>query len=592
VATRLKPVDAVTIGVGLTGSLAALELAQAGLKVVGLERGSGRETVPDFQSPPIHDELRFSIRKAFMQDNAKVAVTFRNNSSETALPIRRWQGFLPGQGLGGSFVHWNGQSYRAQAADFIYRTHIIQRYGEKFLDACGPELTIQDWGVTYDELEPYFDRFEYLLGVSGKAGNVKGQIQPGGNPFEAPRSREYPNPPQKEPYFGAIFRKGAESLGYHPYPQPSSNLSRNYTNPLGLKMKTCIFCGFCERYACPHWAKASPQTIILPVLLQSANYELRTLCEVLRINLDSTRKKATGVTYVDITGQQFEQPADLVLITAFPLNNVRMLLLSGIGAPYDPKTGKGVVGRNYSYQTVGGPTVFMDERININPFMASGACGTVIDDFGGDNFDHANLGFIGGQYVAANMTGGRPIEFHPTPPDTPTWGLQWKQAVARHYNHTILIEQHGTSTSSRLNYLDLDPTYKDAWGQPLLRMTFDFPENDIRMSQYVADKVVEICRAMGAKTIIRGGTERPYTETIYQTTHTAGGAIMGDDPKTSVVNRYLQSWEVPNVFSLGGAAFPQNITYNYSITIGALTYWALDAIKNKYLKSPGPLVPA
>ena len=217
-AETLKPVDVVTIGVGLTGSLAALELAETGLKVVGLERGMPRETVPDFQSPAIHDELRFSIRKAMMQDNVKEAVTFRNDSNQTALPIRRWESFLPGQGLGGSFVHWNGQSFRAQVADFIYRTHILERYGQKFLDACGPELTIQDWGVTYDELEPHYDRFEYLCGVSGKAGNIKGQIQPGGNPFEAPRSREYPNPPLKEPYFGAIFRQGRRKSRLSPLP--------------------------------------------------------------------------------------------------------------------------------------------------------------------------------------------------------------------------------------------------------------------------------------------------------------------------------------------------------------------------------------
>jgi gluconate 2-dehydrogenase alpha chain len=589
-AQRLKPVDVVTIGVGLNGSLAALELAKTGLKVVGLERGAPRYTVPDFQSPAIHDELRFSIRKAMMQDNTKVAVTSRNSSDETALPIRRWGSFLPGQGLGGSFVHWNGQSYRAQVVDFIYKTHILQRYGKKFLEACGPELTIQDWGVTYEELEPYFDRFEYLLGVSGKAGNIKGQIQPGGNPFEAPRSREYPNPPMKEPYFAAIFRKGAESLGYHPFPQPSSNLSRPYKNPEGLELQACAYCGFCERYACEHFAKASPQTVILPALLNRPNYELRTNCEVLRINLDSTRKKATGVTYVDAAGIEYEQPAELVLITAFALSNVRTLLLSGIGEPYDPRTGKGVVGRNYSYQTTGGPTVFMDESININPFMASGATGTVIDDFGGDNFDHSNLGFIGGQYIAGTMTGGRPIEFHPTPPGTPEWGLEWKRAVAQHYNHTITIVQHGTSTASRLNYLDLDPTYKDAWGQPLLRMTFDFPENDIRMSQYIADKVVEIGRAMGGKVVVRGGTKRPYTTTVYQATHNTGGAVMGDDPKTSVVNRYQQCWDVSNVFSIGGSSFPQNITYNYTMTIGAMTYWTLDAIKDKYLKSPGPLV--
>ena len=591
-ASRLKPVDAVTIGVGLTGSMAAHELTQAGLKVVGLERGSARQTVPDFQSPPIHDELRFAVRKGMMQDNVKEAVTFRNSSAETARPIRRWASFLPGTGLGGSFVHWNGQSFRFQSADFIYRSHILERYGRQFLDACGPELTIQDWGVTYDDLEPFYDRFEYLLGVSGTAGNIKGKIQPGGNPFEAPRAREYPTPPMKETYFGALFRQGAEKLGYHPYPQPSANLSQPYTNPLGLKLQQCVFCGFCERFACEHFAKASPQTTILPVLLKNPNYELRTNCQVLRVNLDNTRKKATGVTYVDNAGREFEQPAELVLITAFPLNNVRLLLLSGIGKPYDPGTGQGVVGRNYSYQTVGGPTVFMDPGIRVNAFMSSGAPGTMIDDFGGDNFDHSKLGFIGGQYVGSIMTGARPIEFHPTPPGTPSWGLEWKRAVARHYNHTILIQQHGTSTASRLNYLDLDPTYKDAWGQPLLRMTFDFPENDIRMSQYIADKVVQIGRAMGGKIVVRGGAKRPYDSTVYQSTHNCGGAVMGADPGTSAVNRYSQCWDVPNVFSLGASSFPQNGSYNYSVTIGAHTYWALEAITKQYLKSPGPLVHA
>ena len=140
---RMDPVDVVTIGVGLTGSLMALELAKTGLKVVGLERGAARFTVPDFQSPAIHDELRFSIRKGMMQDNVKEAVTFRNSSDQTALPIRRWGSFLPGTGLGGSFVHWNGQSFRFQVADFIYKTHIEQRYGKSILD---PELTISGLG--------------------------------------------------------------------------------------------------------------------------------------------------------------------------------------------------------------------------------------------------------------------------------------------------------------------------------------------------------------------------------------------------------------------------------------------------------------
>src|SRR5262249_38406397 len=159
-------------------------------------------------------------------------------------------------------------------------------------------------------------------------------------------------------------------------------------------------------------------------------------------------------------------------------------------------------------------SVFYDQDVIINPFMATGASGTAIDDFAGDNFDHKGLGFIGGGYIGAMMTGGRPIEFHPTPPGTPSCGLRWKQAVARHYNHTGVMHCHGSSHPTRGNYLDLDPTYKDAWGLPLLRMTFDFPDNDVRMSRYVTDKAMAIGRAMGGKIVAGAPRERPYTTTI------------------------------------------------------------------------------
>src|SRR4051812_14484347 len=284
-ARTMPKTDVVFVGVGFTAAIIARELKDASVRMVGLERGRNRHTVPDFQSPAMHDELAYAVRMGLMQDLAKETVTFRNQPDQEALPMRQLGSFLPGTDLGGAGVHWNGQTYRFQAADFRIRSHHEERYGKNFI---ADELTVQDWGVTYEELEPYYDRFEYLLGVSGTAGNIKGKIQPGGNPFEAPRSREYPNPAMKEPYFAAIFRKGAQELGYHPYPQPSANLSRPYTNPLGLKLEACVFCGFCERYACEHYAKASPQTTILPILLKNPNYELRNNCEVLRINLDSS----------------------------------------------------------------------------------------------------------------------------------------------------------------------------------------------------------------------------------------------------------------------------------------------------------------
>ena len=586
-AQRLKEVDVVVLGVGFVGSIIAKELAASGLKVVGLERGDPRDTVPDFQGPYMHDELRFAVRKGLMQDNTREAVTFRNNSSQTALPVRRWESFLPGTGVGGAGVHWNGQTYRFQAADFIMRSHIEERYGKGFAD---PELTIQDWGVTYAELEPHFDRFEYLLGTSGKAGNVNGKLLEGGDPFESPRAREYPTPPMKEHYAGAIFRKAATGLGYHPYPQPSSNLSQPYTNPEGLSLNTCVFCGFCERFACEHYAKSSPQTVILPVLLKNPNFELRTGCQVQRINLDSTGRKATGVTYIDAAGREFEQPASLVITALFAINNVRMLLLSGIGKAFDPASNSGVVGRNYAYQTMSSTLAFFDEDVNINPFMASGASGTMMNDFAGDSFDHSPHGFIGGAYIGAINTNGRPIEYHPVPPGTPKWGRGWKQAVAKHYNHTVNLNIHGSSMPRRANYLDLDPTYKDAWGQPLLRMTFDFPQNDLKMAQFVTNKAVEIGNAMGARVVAGSPRKGPYTVTQYQTTHNTGGTVMGNDPQTSVVNRYLQCWDVPNVFVVGASNFAHNASWNPTGTIGALVYWAIDALKNKYLKAPGALV--
>jgi gluconate 2-dehydrogenase alpha chain len=586
-ATRLKETDAVLLGGGLVGAILGRELTRAGLECVVLERGEPRHTVPDFQGPAMHDELRYSVRKALMMDTGKETFTFRNSASETALPIRRIQSFLPGTGLGGSMVHWNGQTYRFHDADFRMRSVLRERYGKDFL---GPEYTHQDWGVRYSDLEPHYDRFEYLLGIAGKAGNIQGKKLPGGNVLEEPRAREYPTPPQKEPFGSAMFRKAAEGLGYHPFPQPSANMSQPYTNPEGLSLNTCMFCGYCERYGCEHFAKSSPQTVLLPVLLKEPKFQLRPHCQVQRINLDPGGRNATGVTYVDAQGREFEQPAKLVIVGLFTLNNVRMLLLSKIGEPYDPATGKGVVGRNYSYQTLSAVQVFFDEKVNINPFMRSGANGTLIADFVADNFDHSKLGFAGGAYIGEVMTHGRPIEFHPTPPGTPAWGSKWKSAVVQHYNHTSAINVHGSSISVRQNYLDLDPAYKDAWGQPLLRMTFDFPESDVRMSAYCTDRATEIAKAMGGKQVAGGPRRRPYTVTQYQTTHNCGGAIMGPDRGTSVVNRYLQSWDVPNVFVIGGSAFPQNASYNPTGTVGALAYWAAEAIVKDYLKAPGPLV--
>jgi gluconate 2-dehydrogenase alpha chain len=587
-ARKLPRKDVAIIGLGWTGSILAYELTGAGLDVVAIERGPWRDTATDFPPAWAPDELRYGIHLDLFQRPEQSTVTLRNKISQTALPVRKFGSFLPGNGVGGAGVHWNGMTYRFLETDFTLRSHLTQRYGAKVLP---DDMTIQDWGVTYQELEPYYDQFEKLAGISGQAGNLGGQIQSGGNPFEGPRSAAYPNPPVQQPLGATLYAKGAQELGYHPFPIPSANMSQSYTNPLGVTLGQCSFCGFCERFGCGNYAKASAQTCVLPALMPRKNFEARTNCNVTRINLDSTGKKATGVTYVDAKGEEYEQPADLVLVCSFSFNAVHMLLISGIGQPYDPVSGTGVVGRNYAYQTNSGVLVKLPNTV-LNPFIAGGAIGMVLDDFNGDNFDHGGLGFVGGGSMAASSTGGRPIAQLNAFPGDPTWGAAWKRSAKENYQSVYGLGIQGSNYSYKDAYLDLDPTYKDPYGSPLLRMTFDWHENELKMSAYVTEKLAGIGKAMGATRLHASPRTGPYTVVPYQSTHNTGGAIMGDNPSTSVVNRYLQSWDVPNVFVFGASVFPQNAGYNPTGTVGALTYFAADAIKSQYLKNPGPLVQA
>lgn len=583
---KLPPVDMLFVGFGWTAAMLAQEFADTGLRMVALERGGWRNTSTDFALTYAQDELRYMWRGGLFQQPARETVTFRNTPDQTALPMRHLGSFLPASGVGGAGVHWNGQFWRILPTDFSLRSHNEQRYGK-----LPEDMTIQDWGVTYDELEPYYDKFERLCGIGGKAGNLMGKIQAGGNPFEGPRAREFPNPPLDMVYGPALFGQACHEAGHSPFPCPAANMSRAYTNPLGVTLAPCTYCGFCEKFGCGNNSKSSPQTTILPALMRRNNFELRTESEVLHVNLDSSGKRATGVTYVDTEGRLFEQPADIVFLCAFAQHNVRLLLISGVGRPYDPKTGDGVVGRNYAYQVVSSVDVFFDNKL-LNPFIGAGALGVAIDDYNGDNFDHSGLGFISGGYIACWNTGARPIEIHPVPEGTPKWGPKWKQAVAKNYLTTASIATHGAVMSYRDNYLDLDPTYRDRFGRPLLRMTFDFHDNELRMSDYLTDRAADIGRAMKPREIHAKKVSRHYSVVPYQTTHNTGGAAMGTDPKTSFVNRYLQSWDVPNLFVMGSTVFPQNSGYNPTGTIGALTYWAADAIKANYLRNPGPLVHA
>jgi len=582
----LSAVDAVIVGGGWAGLLMAKELgARTALRIVVLERGPSREP-SDYATDM--DELDYAIRLRMMLDLSKETVTFRHDVTRRALPLRQHGAFQSGSGVGGSGEHWNAQVPRYLPDCFELLSKTTERYGA---NALPQDHAVRDWGINYDEIEPYYTRVDKLLGSSGRAGNIRGKLIDEGNIFEGWRSEEYPTPPTKVPYFAALFRDAAKSLGYHPYAAPSANISQAYTNPDGISRGGCTYCGFCGRFGCMVGAKAQPTNLLLPVIQKRKNVSLRTGAWVRRILFESTPKSvARGVTYVDSSGQEVFQPASLVFLASWTLSNTRLLLLSRIGEPYDPSTGRGTVGSNLTHQvSVGAATAFFDQPLN--RFMGSGSAGILFSDFDRDDLDRSGLNFIRGGYFAARCYGFQPIAAFGVLPNSikATWGAEWKKASVSYYDRTATIGFAGEHLAYKPNFMDLDPVYKDALGDPLLRLTLDWRDNEREMVEFATPKAVEVARAMRAREINPFPGLRSYDAVHYNSTHIQGGTIMGDSPAHSVVSPYLQHWQLPNLFILGGSTFPQNASANPTPTILAFVYRTADAIIDRYLKHPGPL---
>ena len=589
-ARQEKKRDVVIVGLGWTGSIAGIELAREGLDVLALERGKDQATVPDFQYPQQIDELRYGVRLKMMQPPSLQTVTIRRNDAEGALPYRSLGSFLPGNGVGGAGTHWNGLNWRPQPEELRLRSHVAENWGEEII----PEgMNLGDYPVDYDELEPYFTHFEKVAGISGTAGNLNGQIQPGGNPFEGWRSEAFPMPSTRPTWDSVKFRDACLASGYHPFPASAGIASTAYVNPYGMQMAPCSFCGFCERYGCYQYSKSSPQVAILDALKRMPNFEYRTHSEVLRVETAQDGRTATGVTYWDeAAGEEVFQPADIVILSSYQLNNVHLMLLSGIGGDvYDPRTGEGTLGKNYAYQMNGGVTLFFKDE-HFNPFVGHGANGMCIDDFSVNQNDFGALGFIGGAYWRSGTFNGQPIRNLPLPSGTPGWGAGWKAGVGEWYGHAMSIGSHGSHMSYANNHLDLDPTYTDRHGRPLMRMTFDWQENDLRMNQYMKRMMEPLAASMNPDLMQSAFKDQGARFDVrpYQTTHNTGGHIMSDAPGEGAVNRYCQAWDKHNVFVMGAGNFVQNTQYNPTGLVGGLAYWTVDAIRSQYLSNPRPLV--
>ncbi len=556
---KLDKVDVVTVGVGWTGGIIAAELTKAGYQVVGLEKGEER-TLADYLYD--RNELKYSARGEMMQDLNDHTITYRNNLEQDATPVRYKKSLKLGTGVGGGGSHWAAQTHRYFGYDFEIRSQTIEKYGKEKIPKG---MLLQDWGITYDALETYYDKMEKMMGVSGEE-----------DPLADERSHPYPTPPNKMTPSMKLFRQSAENLGYHPFVRPAGIATEKYENPDGQTLEACQYCAYCTNYGCDWGAKADPVITVIPTAKETGKFELRTNAEVKRVLYKGD--KATGVLYVDKrTGKEFEQPADIVVLTSFVFSNVRLLLLSEIGKPYNPKTGEGLIGKNFTDHHFEPITRgFFNDR-KFNNYIGSGGLGVCFTDYAADHMDHSNLNFLHGGQIEIQVGGSAPISSNPVPEDTPTWGPEFKKQSLKYYNRNLNVSFKMATIPFEDHYMDLDPTYTDYAGDPLIRCTYDFTKDYHERSQFLQEKCVEVLEDMEADIIEKNELPEHFDGSfLFQ--HNGGGAIMGDDPETSVVNNYMQMWEMNNLFVCGASAFPHFGITNPTLTVGALTYRAAEGI--------------
>lgn len=548
----LPKADVVVIGTGAGGGISSYVLTKAGVNVVAIEAGPWLDE-GDFTSNL--DELGgFDMRNELGKWKVNHEVPTWRPNAQTPVGPTPVPPFLMNNGVGGSTIHWTGQAWRFTNKDFRIRSTTIDAYGE---DALPTGSTIADWPLDYAELEPYYDNAEYLTGVSGAGGS---------NPFEEQRKRDYPMPPLQPRGFAEMVGASMTKQGYHPFPGPAGITSQPYNG-----RPACTYCGFCTGYGCWTNAKASMHVTAIPEAQKTGKLEIRTNSRVTEL-LSNDKGEVTGVKYVDDQGQEQEQPAGAVVLSAYTYENVRLLLLSRSGAyPDGLANNHGQVGRNYMAHTyLGANGLFPGHRLNWDSGTA--AQGICIDDLNSDNFDHAGLGFIRGGITTVGAE-QRPIGMSRiVPPDVPQWGLEYRTFLEENAQAIGTVGTQLETLPYEANFIDLDPNKTDPYGIPVVRLTFDIYDNEHTAGKYIGGKLEEILKAAGATKAWGGGDPVPFAIN----SHAYGGARMGDDPATSVVNKYSQAHEAPNLLVLGGATFPSTTGYNPTLTIEALAWMAAE----------------
>jgi len=536
-------VDFLVIGGGAAGAIVAKELSTAGFQVVVLEQGPYLHE-EDFR----HDELKVKNiwdpppnigLPVLVNDHSIQPNTFRKTTNENAKvkPFAQY-----GRCIGGGTVHFTGNYWRFHEIDFVERS----RWGA--IEGTG----LADWPITYADLEPYYTKAEWELGVSGMAG---------ASPFDPPRSQPYPLPPMPVKSSGVLLERGARKLGWHPFPAPLAILSQPYRG-----RAACGHCGFCESFGCEWGAKSSTLATVIPIAEKTGRCEIRPNSYVRKISTNKSGR-VDGVIYFDSRKQEHFQKAKAVVVCCNGAETPRLLLMSKSNLfPQGLANSSGLVGK-YFMVDQGSFSVGTFEH-DMGEYKSVRVTRIVHDFYDSD----PKRGFYGGGGIDARF------EFYPIsfalsglPPGTPRWGTGFKKTMAENFNRTIAVFSHTTCLPMESNSISLDPEVKDAWGLPAMRTTYKAHPEDFKTLDFFTHRSLELLDAAGA-------TQKWAfpNEDKAAAVHLLGTCRMGNDPKSSVVNKDHRAHDVPNLFLVDGSSFVTSGRNQPTCTIQALAYRAAD----------------
>jgi choline dehydrogenase-like flavoprotein len=537
---KYKPsdeVDFVIVGSGAAGGILAKELSANGFRVVVLEQGP-RLSEADFT----HDEVKVLQEDLLTNHPDLQPNTYRETPDQTA---KHQRAVYYGRIVGGTSVHFTANFWRFHEIDFIERSKV----------GSVPGANLADWPITYADLEPYYSKVEWDIGVSGLANAT---------PFDPPRSKPYPMPPLPVKGCGVVFERGARKLGWHPFPAPLAILSEPRPG-----RSACVNCGFCLGFGCEVGAKSTSLSAAIPFAEKTGRCEIRPNSYVHKIELDANGR-ATGALYFDEKKATHLQRARAVIVCANGAETPRLLLLSASKQhPNGLANSSGYVGKHLMLNGNGVTTALFEHPLNDYKGFAPSR---VLHDF--YELDAEKVGFYGGGGLDARFD-ITPIAFAmgALPPGSPRWGKDYKALLAHNYTRTMEVFSHGTSLPVENNSMSLDPTLKDAWGLPALRMTYKDHPDDIKLIDWLNARASELLDAAGA---VKHWTFPAGVQNLAF--HLLGTCRMGSDPKTSVINADHRTHDVKNLFLCDGSSLVTSGRGQPTMTIMALAFRAADRI--------------